>query len=196
MSYSVMFYSVDIPKLQAIFGSNDDQLLQAVLDAQGDDLDDNDEFFEDYELDIDSRTIMRNIFAGNVPTDDTSVAAMYGYVLKILCEHIGEFVGGDIYSTQILPMDSKLMSNGPPIPIPNDPSDFPEIGFLTAEGVVAKHDAAQNSLSPDDTGFFDNMRKFTHHELDAEELTEEIEAYQEVLKELAERGAGTVAFRH
>jgi hypothetical protein len=191
-----MFYSVDITKLQSIFGSNDDALLKAVLDGKADDLDDNDGFFEGYDLTIDSRTAMRNIFAGNVPSNDTSVAAMYGYVLKILCDHIGDFAGGDIYSTQILPMDSKLMSNGPPIPIPNDPGDFPEIGFLTAEGVVAELDAALNAIPPDAPGFFDNMREYTHHELDEEELTEEIEAYKEVLGELVDQGKGTVAFRH
>ena len=49
VSYSVMFYSVDTEKLQAIFGSNDITLLQAVWDAKADDLDDNDAFFEDYD---------------------------------------------------------------------------------------------------------------------------------------------------
>ena len=191
-----MFYSVDIAKLQSIFGSNDHTLLQAVLDENADDLDDNDGFFEGDGLAIDSRTAMRNIFAGNVPTNDPSVAAMYGYVLKILCDHIGEFAGGDIYSTQILPMDSKLMSNGPPIPIPVDPGDFPEIGFLTAEGIVAEHDAALNALPADAPGFFANMREYTHHELDEEELAEEIEAYQEILGELVNDGKGVVAFRH
>ena len=196
MSYSVMFYAVDVPKLQAIYGSKNEALLKEVIDARSADLDDNDAFFEDYGLPVDSRSAIRQIFEGTVPQDDLSVAAMYGYVLKILCEHLGEFAGGDIYSTRILPFDSKLMANGPPIPIPDDPGDFPEIGYLTKEGILAEKEAAANALPPSSPNFYDNMREFTHHALDEDELLEELEAYQDVLAELAETGLGTVAFRH
>lgn len=196
MSYSVVFYSVDVPRLQAIYGSNDETLLNELLESQAEALDDNDAFFEGYELDIDSRTALRNIFAGTVSQDDQSLAAMYGYVLKILCEHLGEFAGGDLYNVRILPIESKLMQNGPPLPIPDDPADFPEIGFLTAEEVESEKAAAANPLPSSSPHFYDKMREFTHHELDEEELLEELEAYQDVLEELSQGGRGTVAFRH
>lgn len=196
MSYSVMFYAVDVPKLQSLYGSNDTAVLEDVLNAQAEALDDNDAFFEGYDLPIDSRTALRQIFAGEVPQEDLSAAAMYGYVLKILCEYLGEFAGGDIYSTQILPIESKLMSNGVPIPIPNDPGDFPEIGFLTKEEIKVEQKAAANPLPTSSPQFFNNMQQHTHHVLDEEELLDELEAYQDVLQELANRGLGTVAFRH
>lgn len=195
MGYSVMFYAVDIPKLQATFGSNDERLLNEVMEARQADLDENDDFFEDYELAIDSRTALRELFNGNISEDDESAAALYGYVLKILCEHVGEFAGSDIYNTRILPFDSKLLSNGPPIPIPNSP-DFPEIGHLTVEGIKAEQLAAANHISPSAPEFFDNMKEYTHHSLEADELMEELNAYQEILSDLADSGVGTVAFRH
>lgn len=196
MSYSVMFYAVDVPKLQAVYGSNDERLLKQVLKARSEDLDENDEFFEDYEVEVDSRTALRRIFSGEAPQGDRSVAAMYGYVLKILCEHLGQFVGGDLYSTRILPIESKLMENGPPIPIPVDPGDFPEIGHLTKEGILAEREAAAHPLPASSPHFFDNMKQHTHHALDADELLEEVETYWQVLDDLARRGLGTVAFRH
>jgi hypothetical protein len=195
MSYSVMFYAVDVPKLQAIYGSRDEALLKKVLKAQAEQLNDNDAFFEDYDLEIDSRTALRQIFEGAVPQTNGAAGAMYGYVLKILCEHLGKFAGGDIYSTRILPIDSRLMANGPPIPIPI-PEDFPEIGYLTREGIQAERAAAAHPLPPSSPHFFDNMKEYTHHEMDEDELLEELEAYRQVLDELAARGTGTVAFRH
>lgn len=196
MSYSVMFYAVDVPKLQAIYGSNDKALLEDILKAQSEELDDNDDFFEDYDLEIDSRSALRNIFEGTVSREDLSTAAMYGYVLKILCEHLGEFAGSDLYSTRILPIESKLMANGPPIPIPDDTGDFPEIGFLTKEEIQAERKAAADPLSVSSPQFFENMKKHTHHVLTADELMEELGAYRDILDELADRGLGTVAFRH
>lgn len=196
MSYSVMFYSVDVPRLQAIYGSNDEALLNEVLASQANELDGNDEFFEDYGFDIDSRTALKNIFAGTVSQDDRSLAAMYGYVLKILCEHLGEYADSELYDVRILPIESKLMDNGPPLPIPDDPADFPEIGHLTAEEVQTEKAAAAHPLPAASPQFFEKMHEFTHHELDEDELLEELEAYQEVLEELSAKGLGTVAFRH
>ena len=194
MSYSVMFYAVDVPRLQSIYGSNDEALLNEVLEQQSQELDENDAFFEGYKLEIDSRSALRRIFAGTVPREDQSLAAMYGYVLKILCEHLGEFAGGDIYSTRILPMDSKLMANGPPIPIPHDVG--PEIGYLTKAGIEAERKAAANPLSPESPDFFKNMKENTYHVLDAEELMGELDVYRDILDVLSDLGVGTVAFRH
>lgn len=190
-----MFYAVDVPKLQSLYGSNDEGLLDAVLQQQAEELDENDEFFDGYELPIDSRTAMKQIFAGTVPPDK-SLAAMYGYVLKTLCEHLGEFVGGDLYNTRILPIQTKLMENGPPIPIPDDPGNFPEIGYLTHEGLQTELEAAANPLPSSSPDFFKNMQQYTHHSLSEEELLEELDCYQEILNDLIATGLGVVAFRH
>lgn len=195
MSYSVMFYAVDVPKLQAVYGSNDQALLDEVLTSRKEGIEENDEFFADYELEVTTSGALRNIIAGNVDVQDRQSGALYGYTLKMLCEHMGEFVGGDIYNTRILPITSKLMDNGSPIAIP-EPEDFPEIGHLTKEGLVLELEAARNPLPSSSPNFFDNMHQFTHHSLSEDELMEELEYYQETLEDLIERGLGTIAFRH
>lgn len=195
MSYSVMFYAVDVPKLQAIYGSNDQALLDEILASRKEDVEENDEFFEDYELEVTTVGALHNIIAGNVDVQDRRSGALYGYTLKMLCEHIGEFAAGDIYNTRILPMNTNLLANGVPIPIPES-EDFPEVGYLTKEGLVAELEAANNPLPHSSPNFFDNMRQFTHHSLSEDELLEELDYYKEVLEDLIERGLGTVAFRH
>lgn len=196
MGYSVMFYAVDVDRLRAIHGSGDESFLQEVLTAQAEELDGNDAFFDGYDLPLDSREALRRIVAGNVPVDETESAAMYGYVLKIVCEHLGEPAGGDLYNARILPIESKLMTNGSPIPIPDDPGDFPEIGHLTREGIAEERRAVANALPPSSPHFFDNVREFTHHTLEADDLLEELDVYREILDDLAGTGLGTVAFRH
>lgn len=196
MSYSVMFYSVDVAKIQKLFGSADKASLDEILRKAAEELDENDEFFADYDLPIDSRTALRNLVAGEVPLEDRSLAAMYGYVLKIVCETLGEFVGSDVYHTNILPIETRLLTTGPPVPIPVDPGDFPEIGYLTAAEVERELQAARNPLPVDSPHFFDRMREYTHHELDQDELLDELEAYQEILDDLVGRGLGVIAFRH
>jgi len=195
MSYSVMFYAVDVPKLQAVFGSNDQALLQEVMASQWEEIEENDEFAEDQELPLTTARAMQNIFAGTVDTSDRRLGGLYGYTLKMLCQHMGEFAAGDIYNTRILPFESKLLSNGVPIPIP-EPEDFPEVGYLTQQGLVEELEAARNPLPTSSPHFFDNMHQFTHHSLSEDELLEELEYYQEVLEVLIARGLGTVAFRH
>ena len=118
--------------------------------------------------------------------------------LRTLTEkELSNVAGGDTPTRPCASYETfQSIFGNPPIPIPDDPGDFPEIGYLTREGIELERQAAAKPLPASSPHFFDNMKQFTHHELDADELMEDIEAYREVLDELASRGTGTVAFRH
>ena len=180
MGYLHMFYGVDLERLKGIYGAKDEDFLSEMLDAQGEELEGNDEFFEseiedgDYP---DSEAALREIVAGHVT--HKGAEAVYGYVLKIICEQIGEAIGDDVAAVRDHPYDSQLLSSGPPIPIPYDESDFPEIGFLAHADIPAEIERIDNAPTPDN-----------------EELAEDVDAYRATLEEALAKGVSIVSFRH
>src|SRR5438067_1648657 len=122
MSYCHMFYGLNLEKLRSLYGSKDNGFASEVLAARAQDIKDNDEFFEEEIEDgnfPDSKKALREIIAG-VITPSQGAEGMFGYVLKILCEHIGERIGKDVACVEDHRFASQLVASGPPIPIPYD----------------------------------------------------------------------------
>jgi hypothetical protein len=203
MSYAHMFYGLDLDKLRSMYGSKDDTLVAEVLQAQDAKLKDNDGFFED------------RIEQGNFPTSETAVReiiagsfgkyehaeAMYGYVLKILCEHVGEPIGGDVAAVRDHSYQSQLVASGPPIPIPYDKSDFPEIGFLSLADIpkeIKRIDAApkraKRSLVL--TLFSWLSGGMIGRQMSDQDAAEDMNAYRATLTEAIDRKLSVVSFRH
>src|SRR5690349_6178242 len=98
MSYSHTFYALNLEQLRLIYGSKDDGFASEVLAARSQDFNFNDEFFgeEIGEGNFpDSKRALREIITGAFSPHE-GAERMFGYVLKILCEHIGERIGKDV----------------------------------------------------------------------------------------------------
>jgi hypothetical protein len=196
MSYQHMFYSVDLDRLKGLYGSGDDAWVADLLKTQSKAIADNDGFFADA------------IEAGKCPTSESALrdidgeaAAMYGYVLKIICEQIGGLIGGDVAAVRDHPYKSQLVASGPPIPIPYDASDFPEIGFLAVSdipGEIQRIDAApwkaQKSLMR--TVLSSLSGGVVGRQMNDEEAVEDMNAYRATLQEALAKQVSIVSFRH
>lgn len=203
MSYSHVFYGLNLNKLQSIYGSKDDTLVAEVSQAQAAKLKDNDGFFED------------QIEQGNFPTSETALReivagsfgqyehaeAMYGYVLKILCEHFGTPFGQDVAAVGDHSYKSQLVASGPPIPIPHDKSDFPEIGFLSLAEIpkeIKRIEAAPKRAKRllVRTLLHWLTRGMIRPQMSNKEAVEDMNAYRKTLKEALDRKFSVVSFRH
>jgi hypothetical protein len=203
MSYQHMFYGLDVSKLQGLYGSKDERLLAEVLEARKEELKNNDGFFEDAISEgscPDSVTALKGIFAGSLGTYERP-AAMYGYVLKILCEHLGSPIGDDVAAVRDHSYASKLVASGPPLPIPYDTSDFPEIGYLTVQeipGEMQRLDAApkraRRSLVKSIFSLLSGGA--IGRQMSDEEVAMDMEGYRNTLQEALDKGLGVVSFRH
>lgn len=202
MGYCHMFYGVDLKRIQALFGSNDTAYVDELIAGMGDELKGNDAFFADA---IDEGTCpaseqaLRHIVAGTIT--GANAEAMYGYVLKIICEREGEMLNGEVYAIRDHPYASKLVASGPPIPIPDDAGDFPEIGYLALEdidGEIERIDKApqraRRSLAL--TVLKWATRGMLRLQMSDEEAVEDMAAYRESLIEAKKKGYSIVAFRH
>jgi hypothetical protein len=201
MSYQHMFYGLDLGRLQSIYGSGDEAFVAEVLQAKGGDLADNDEFFRDYVDDFPtSETALREIVAGSIPKRD-GTDALYGYVLRILCEHLGQSIGEDVAKVSEHPYKSRLVANGPPVPIPINPADFPEIGHLPLSEIpneIKLLDAtprrARRSIK------LAILRRLTGgiigRQMSDDDLAEDMDAYRATLEEAQHKGVSIVSFRH
>jgi hypothetical protein len=198
-----MFFGLDLAKLQSIFGSNDQLLLEEILKAKAEELDDNDAFF-DYAIEDksspDSRTALREIFAGSLG-QYSNAAAMFGYVLKIICSHLGESIGEDVAAVRDHRYSSQLVASGPPLPIPYDRSDFPEIGFLSLADIpkeIARIDAAPKKAKRSLALTLINLltRGMIGRQMSDEETAEDMAAYRNTLEEALSKGVSVVSFRH
>jgi hypothetical protein len=207
-----MFYGLDLPQLQSLFGSKDEALLQHILQAQADALADNDGFFEDQREDDEredadegdfptSETVLREIIAGT-PGKVAGSEAVYGYVLKILCEHLGEMLGGgEVAAIRDHPYKSQLLASGPPIPIPINPGDFPEIGYLALADIpaeIARIDAAPRrpKTSLLNWGLRLVSGGVIGREMNSEDLAEDMAAYRDTLQQALDKRVSVVSFRH
>ena len=204
MSYSHMFYGVDLDRLKAIYGSKDDKLVTELLKARGQDIKDNDEWFEDEIKDEgfpNTKQALREIIAGsfgNYPGGE----AMFGYALKILCEHMGQRVGADdVADVAAHPYLSLLVTSGPPIAIPYDKSDFPEIGFPSQAQISeeinlidAAPKKARRRLSLSIVSVLTGGR--VGRQMTNEEAAADMAAYRRTLIEALDNKLAVVSFRH
>ncbi len=216
MGYQHMFYGLDLDRLNAVYGSGDEKLLAEVLQAHREDLEGNDGFFED-EIEsgdcLNSETALRNIFAGKMEASgkDTpyGVAAVYGYVFKILCEHVGTSIGDDVAAVRDHPYQSKLVASGPPIPIPYDRQGAPQIGYLTLQEIpdeIKRIDAApkrairtfQSVIVWPLLGWMISflMKGFRFRQMDDAATVRDMNAYRNTLQEALDKRLAVVSFRH
>ncbi len=203
MGYSHMFFGVDLDRLKSIYGSGDEAFIAEVLQAQAGELESNDGFFA---IEIEdgswpnSETALREIVAGS-PGGYEQAEAMYGYVLKILCQHIGTSIGDDVAAIRDHPYESQLVASGPPLPIPYNSADFPEIGFLSLADIpneIQRIDSApkraKRSLLLTILSLL--SRGMIGRQMDAEETVEDMNAYRSTLTEAVNKGVSVVSFRH
>jgi hypothetical protein len=202
MSYSHMFYGLDLHKLQSLHGSNDETFAAELLKARADDFQGNDEFFADMfdegEM-LTSEAALREILAGQAKRQDA--AAMYGYVLKFICEHLGESIGEDVAAVRDHPYQSQLVRSGPPIPIAYDQADFPEIGFLALADIPAEikridtapRKAKKSLLLSLFSAFSGGM---VGRQMSDEDVAEDMAAYRATLQEAVDKKLSIVSFRH
>ena len=205
MGYSHNFFALDVGKLKGIFGSKNDELMNQILKEQQEDINDNDAFFED-EIELgevpNTSTAIRQIFDGNPQMD--AEGAIYGYALKIICQHLGEPVWGGEYGVADVtdhPYKSNLLKSGIPIPIP-EPSDFPMIGHLSLDQIDDEIELAtgkHEKTASDSAEALSALRSafgLRRGEINAEEIQEDIDAYVETLQKAKQLAMGLVSFRH
>ena len=210
MGYSHMFYALDVSELQKIYGSKNEKLLSKILAEQAEEIEDNDAFFEDEIADgdlPDTSTAIRQIFDGN-PNMDVD-GAIYGYALKIICEHLGEMVWGGEHGVADVtdhPYESMLAKSGIPMKLPA-PNDFPMIGYLAFDNIDAEIALATGehaNVASDSAQQKSELRSIANSvglglrraQINAEDIKEDIEAYVETLENAKKLGKGVVSFRH
>jgi hypothetical protein len=201
MGYQHMFYGLDLDRLRSIYGSKEEGFVAEILQAKGNDLAGNDQFFEDYGEDFPtSEQALREIVAGSIPQRQ-GAEAMYGYVLKIICEHFGRMIGEDVACVRDHPFKSQLVANGPPIPIPIDRADFPEIGHIALEDIpeeIKRLDAAPQRAKRSIKMAI--LRKLTGgvigREMSDDDVAEDMAAYRATLEEARKKKLSIVSFRH
>ena len=205
MGYSHMFFALDVNALKGVFGSKNEELLSQILKSQQEYIENNDGFFEDEieEGEMPSTaTALRQIFYGDPQTD--AEGAIYGYALKIICQHLGEAVwGGEhgVGDVSAHPYESKLAKSGMPIPIP-EPSDFPVIGYLAYDQIddeLRRATAKHKKAASDSAVLMSLMRRalgLPRGGISAEQIQEDIDAYVETLQKAKQLGKGVVSFRH
>lgn len=198
MSYSHSFYGLNLEKLKSIYGSKDETFTREVLKARAQDIKDNDDELADEIEDgdvPDSKKALREIVAGSIGQHE-GAAAMFGYVLEILRRHVGQRIGDDVGSVAEHPYRSQLIASGPPIPIPVDKSDFPEIGFLALSQIP--EEIKRIDETPPKAGrrvgvvlWLLGRRKAT-----AYEIAQDMAAYRRTLNEALEKKLDIVSFRY
>lgn len=187
MSYSHMFYAVDLNRLRSIPGSKDLSLFEQIK-ANSDSLDDD-------ELDA-----LRRIIMGECQ-NEPHTEFLYGYALKAICEHIGDMIGGEVAAVRDHPYKSHLVANGPPVDIPYTKSDFPEIGYLAHADLAREYQlATETKPKAKRTLFGFILRKLSGgvigREMSAEDVAEDMEAYAQTLQECMDKNSSLVSFRH
>lgn len=197
-----MFYGLDLDRLKGVYGSGDEGFVDEVLMAQGEELADKDELFDDMFEEgegLTSETALREIVFGK-PTHENA-PAVYGYVLKIICEHLGQPIGDDVACVRDHPYCSQLYASGPPIPIPYDPADFPEIGFLSLADIPAeikRIDAAPRKAKKSLVLSLFSLLSggVVGRQMSDEDVAEDMEAYRATLQEALDKKLSIVSFRH
>ena len=203
MSYQHMFYGLDLARLQSTFGCRDEVFLEEVLEKQAEELADVDEFvggdLDELEMPT-AENALREIFAGSIG-DYTNAAPMFGYVLKILCTHLGQPIGTDVACVRDHPFKSQLVAAGPPIPIPYDKTDFPEIGYLSLTEIPAEIARLDQAPHRAKRSFFLTLLNrlsggIIGRQMSDEDVIQDMQAYRETLQEALTKRLSIVSFRH
>jgi hypothetical protein len=199
-----MFYALDLDRLKAVYGSKDERLIADVLKSQAEELQNNDGFFEsECESGVcpNSETALREIVNGSIAHYERA-EPMFGYVLKILCEHLGEFIGGgEVAAIRDHPYKSQLLASGVPIPIPYSGEDFPEIGFLAVHEIPAEIERIDRAPQKAKRSFKLMLlswltRGLIGRQMTDEEAVEDMQAYRATLQAALDKGLSVVSFRH
>lgn len=187
MGYSHMFYGVDLERLRSIPGSKDEALYEQIATTSD-------------SLGEEEQDALKRIIMGDCRKEPRT-EYLYGYALKAICEHIGEMVGDEVAAIRDHPYKSKLIANGPPIPIPYTGSDFPEIGYLDKAELAAEYRLATETKPKAKRtllGFL--LRKASGgvigREMNAEDVAADMEAYAATLQECMDKQCSLVSFRH
>ena len=203
MSYCHMFFGLDLQRLKSIYGCKNEQLVAEILKARSEDIEENDEFFEEELEDGDfpnSKTALREIVSGSIGKHE-GADAMFGYVLKIICAHIGKQFGKEVAAVGVHPYVSQLTTSGPPIPIPYDKSDGPEIGFLRLSQITEEirrietaPKRAKRSLLLSVINYL--SRGQVGQQMSDQDAVRDMADYRETLQEALDKKLDIVAFRH
>ncbi|MCL4853626.1 MAG: hypothetical protein KJZ78_19905, partial [Bryobacteraceae bacterium] len=119
---------------------------------------------------------LEQILAGKELNSDH--AHQYGYALKMLCKHLGKFLG-DLTSLEWCRVDSPLEQPKTPFGIPES-DDFPVISYLTdSEAKTEASRLASMDLSSDDQ--------------DVEAMRQ---AYLKCMKQAAQKGVAVISSYH
>jgi hypothetical protein len=182
MGYGTNAYAVDVDRLRSAFGCGDQELLREIETKHAKSFRRRDETFEDKVRDgaPTQGEALRQIIAGEIKGPDWA-GFQYGYVLELLCEHLGRALDSDdlIAFISDLEIPTALNESGPPIPIPT-PRDFPSIGYLTAEQVREEYEHLKD-------------QDLSHEDEEIEEARGEFLSY---LRQAREKGLGLVTFAY
>lgn len=126
---------------------------------------------------------------------------MYGYVLKIICEHIGRPIGQDVAAVRDHPYKSQLETSGPPIPIPYTRADFPEIGYLSLADIPAEIQRIDAAPRKAKKSLLLTLLSLVSggvvgRQMSDAETAEDMDAYRATLQEAVEKKVSVVSFRH
>lgn len=176
MSYSHSFFAVDLEQIQALYGSGNSKPIAKLITHRPK-----------------LRPFLESIVSGEI--DANADPAGYGYALKELCESLGEQIGDEVADVRDHPYDSKLASSGPPLPIPYDPSDFPQIGFLRVSEI--EEEINRIDAAPAITGKrkIPGRRRGPAAQM-AGAIADDVSSYRETLEEALQMGLAIVSFRH
>lgn len=202
MGYSQTFFCVDLDRLRALHGSGDEALLEEIIASKGEALEDNDAFFEDEieEGDCpDSVTALRDILSAK--TRPEGAEGVYAYTLGILCDHLGQVIGDEVYAVRDHPYRSQLVRSGPPIPIPYDRADFPEIGHLALADIPAEIARIDKAPPKAKTSLLLTILSslsggMIGKQMNDEEAVEDMAAYRATLQEALDKRLSVVSFRY
>lgn len=203
MGYQHAFYGIDLARLQALFGCRDQAVEEELLTKQAEELASINALFEQEPGSDEMPTAenaVREILSGEVG-EYTHAAAVFGYVLKVLCEHFGQPLGADVACVRDQPFSSQLVASGPPLPIPYDRSDFPEIGFLAVADIPAELARLDRAPRRAKRSFVVSLIHWLSggvigRQMSDEETIEDMDAYRATLQESLERRLSLVSFRH
>jgi hypothetical protein len=154
MGYGLSAYSVDIEKLQAVFGSGDDSLRQAVIVASENYADDVNVMAEEEENAPDFDKIMTEIFQGKISKSNNDLGHLYIHTFEAICDYLGEMMYADSFSKvrseEMFAFDKFLFEigiadhahiytltevNNCPLPLPTA-EEFPGVNYLTYAQIV------------------------------------------------------------
>jgi hypothetical protein len=147
MSYVLLCYLVDIPKLSSLVGSKDAAVVDEIVESDPDLFDEDEEDKDDDELT--RRVALRQLIMGE--KKDPEEAHEYGYALKTICDCYGkqqdcEAWGGVRWeAVEACGLEPLMKSSGPPVTLPEN-SDFPRIGHIRRDEIGQSLQSARGRL--------------------------------------------------